>query len=90
MLSTLKDALPYPISTLSTIIKRYEKTIVQKTVDRRDHRITHVSIHPTYDSAFDAYIGLRVDIQKRIESLVSKKEYALMIKAFESIKTITQ
>ncbi len=90
MLSTLKDALPYPISTLSTIIKRYDSTIVQKMVDPKDHRITHVSIHPTYHSTFNAYIDLRIDIQKRIESLVSKKEYVLMIKAFESIETITQ
>lgn len=89
-MSSLNQALPDAISTLSTIVKRYQDTLVKKTVDETDHRITHLSIEPAFHQAFDGFIALRLDIKKRIESIVSAKDYVRVIQAFKSIKTITQ
>lgn len=89
-LSDLKNQLPYPISTLSTIVTRYEGTYVKKIKNKDDHRMIYLTIHDTVHKAFDDYLTLRLDIEKTIDDLLSQKEYAVLVKAFESIRTITQ
>lgn len=88
-LTELQNHLNYPISSISTIAKRYEGHYVHKHKDPSDHRITYLAIDESHHPIFDAYIKQRLDIQKTIRDVTSKKEYTLIIEAFKSIKAIT-
>ena len=88
-LSMLKEVLPHPISTISTIVKKYESTIVSKIQDQVDGRIFHLTINDAWHPVFEAYLSLRLDIADRIQNILSKKEYAMMFKAFKALKKMT-
>ena len=89
-LKDLQKNIKLSMSTMSTVVSRLTKTFLQKTFSAHDNRFTYLEVSPEWVDTVEAFLLLRIRTYEKIQTLVSPKNFNLLLKVFGLIKTYVE